>query len=129
MCMRNIVASGSAVYLFNIKHLTTTSDYFIAKYGFSIDLKRRSKEHTRLYGPSIMLVNKSLVEPRYLREAEWDLKRKFAKAEMHAGPQLLACHNVPRGNCSRELIIVPNDASALAWIDDIYREIEEKFMF
>lgn len=34
------------------------SHFFIAKYGFSIDLTRRSKEHARLYGPSIKLTNK-----------------------------------------------------------------------
>ena len=80
-------ATGSAVYLFKIGHIhvlnnNEENNTFIAKYGYSIDLSRRSKEHARLYGASIQLTNKSLVAPRYLREAEWVLRRSFADAGM-----------------------------------------------
>ena len=116
----------SAVYLFKVRQVALQDrSMFIAKYGFTKNLARRSKEHARLYGPSIELATKSMIQTEYLREAEHELRRSFIGAGiLHAGPRLLTYYNVPRG---RELIIFPNEYTDM--ILDIYRDIEINYEF
>ena len=134
---RQIITSISAVYLFNIRQVAFArfpahydiidKSLFIAKYGYTKNLVRRSKEHARMYGPSIELANSSFVAPLYLREAENELRRSFKGAGiLHADSRLLSWYNVANVT-GRELVVFPNDAATLGCIHDIYREIEMKY--
>jgi len=53
---------------------------FVYKFGMTIDLERRIKEHTKEYGKlgaKLKLVTFGLIDTQYISEAETDLKRNF----------------------------------------------------
>jgi len=56
-------------------------DDFVYKFGMTIDLERRIKEHTKDFaklGVSLELVTFGLIDAQYISEAETSLKRNFA---------------------------------------------------
>jgi len=61
-------------------------DHIIIKYGFTEDLARRTKEHEKTYGKiksvSLELMQHMYIDPKYLAQAETDLKSYFTTNEM-----------------------------------------------
>lgn len=112
-------ATGS-LYLFNIRPCVHNTA-FIAKYGFTKDLARRTKEHARLYRPDpIFLVCQARVSVGLLREAEEQLR--YELKSLHIGPQAFGLYEIPRG---REIVQVAY--TDLEWINEIYKRIEYEY--
>jgi hypothetical protein len=76
------------IYLFSLgtvkslrKKLHLSKEYedtdFVYKFGMTIDLKRRTKEHVKEFGNDIEFVTFGLIDAQYISEAETDLKRNF----------------------------------------------------
>ena len=114
------MSTSGSVYLFNLRHAKHKLG-FIAKYGYTKDMLRRSREHSKIYGPErIMLVCESKVRVELMREAEWKLRRTLC--DWHIGPVMCHRYNIPRG---RELIYVP--WSDLDIVENLYASIEKEF--
>ena len=113
-----------SLYLFNIRPAcggVGGSHGFIAKYGFTKDLARRTREHARAYKPDpIFLVCQARINVALLREAEDQLR--YELKGMHIGPQTFGLYNIPRG---REIVMVP--WSDIDWVKHVYENIEKDF--
>ncbi len=79
-------ALGTAKDLRKILNLPNNipDNYIIIKYGFTDDLVRRTSEHVKTYGKytkNLELMNYAYIDPKYLSQAECDVKEFFNTIE------------------------------------------------
>ena len=104
-----------ALYLFKINH-TIPDNNLVLKYGISNNLRRRTRDHVRTFGPDISLYINTTVDPVFQKDAENEIRKFFKECGF----------DKPQHSKHRELVIVPK--CAMPMIRNEYARVGAAYM-
>jgi len=93
-----------------------SDDFIITKYGFTDDLERRTKEHEKTYGKikgvKLELMTYIYIDPKYLAQAETDMKNYFETNEIKINyknfKELIAFNLKHKSQINKQFTIIGN---------------------